>query len=97
LLSKTDGQYSNILNDKKNIVQFLKSELDAKSDQLTELNNEMFSLVSFNEANKNEYNQEIETLKKNYEDKFESYIIDVDKLCKCRDCLKSCFFLNITL
>ena len=52
-MSKSDGQYTNILNEKKNIVEFLKSELEIKSDQLMEMNNEMLSLVTLNEANKN--------------------------------------------
>ena len=83
-MSKSDGQYTNILNEKKNIVEFLKSELEIKSDQLMEMNNEMLSLVTLNEANKNEHKNNIEALNKAYNEKLDESTSIIEKLGNCR-------------
>lgn len=82
LLSKTEGQYTSILNDKKNIVQFLKSELESKSDQVIEMSNELYAVSNTNQAIKNQYQNDIEIMKKDYEIKIENFTNEIQKLSK---------------
>lgn len=71
LLSTFETQYDYLLNEKKDIVIFLKKELELKTDELIELNNSLVSIEELQISNKKTYEIELKKIKQEADDRYE--------------------------